>query len=81
MTKRNEICTTKVLGLSIILALAATPAKAQTAIGIKNAVFPITLTKSGHYKLTSTLTVPPGVDGLVLADGVDASIDLNGRPA
>lgn len=77
MSKRNAVLAAKALGLSIVVTLAASSAEAQTAIGGKNSTFPITITKSGSYKLAANLNVPPGVDGIVLADGVDASIDLN----
>lgn len=77
MSKRSAAITPKALGLSIVFALAANPALAQTSISTKNGVFPITITKSGSYKLTGNLVVPPGVDGIVLAPDVDASIDLN----
>lgn len=40
--------------------------------------FPITLAKSGHYKLTSNLVVPAGVDGIVVNPGLNVIIDLNG---
>lgn len=39
--------------------------------------FPITLSQPGSYKLTSNLTVPAGMDGIVMAvDGI--TLDLNG---
>ena len=68
----------KMLGLAFVLAFTASVAEAQTAINHKNAIYPITLTKSGPYKLTSHLVVPEGKDGIVLAPGVDAVIDMNG---
>lgn len=67
----------KALGLSLVASLAATAAQAQTAIGGgKNPSFPITISKSGSYKLVNNLNVPAGLDGIVLAPGVDATIDL-----
>lgn len=60
------------------VAASAGVSQAQTAISPKNAVYPITLTKNGNYKLTGNLVVPDGKSGIVLAEGVDAVIDLGG---
>lgn len=76
--KRTTLTFAKALGLSFLLALGAGSAQAQTNLGGgKNINFPITLTKSGSYKLVNHLNVPAGLDGIVLAEGVDATIDLN----
>lgn len=77
MTRRNA--TLSSLGVSIVFALAATSAHAQSSIGGgKSVTFPITITKSGSYKLAKDLNVPAGLDGIVVAPGVDANIDLAG---
>jgi hypothetical protein len=39
--------------------------------------FPITISRLGKYKLTSTLNVPPGTDGIVITSN-DVAIDFNG---
>lgn len=39
--------------------------------------FPVTITKPGSYKLSSDLTVPAGVSGIVISTG-DVTLDLNG---
>lgn len=43
-----------------------------------NAGFPVTISQSGTYRLMSHLTVPAGVDGIVIAANVDVVIDMNG---
>ena len=40
--------------------------------------FPVTITQPGRYRLTSNLTVPAGLDGIVIAPGVIANIDMGG---
>jgi len=40
--------------------------------------FPLTITQNGRYRLSSNLVVPAGLDGIVVAAGVDAIIDMNG---
>jgi hypothetical protein len=59
--------------------LLAGSAHAQIVIGSgKNPAFPVLITQSGSYKLGGNLVVPTGVDGIAVADGVEATIDLNG---
>ncbi|MES2959972.1 MAG: hypothetical protein V4792_17420 [Pseudomonadota bacterium] len=53
--------------------------QAQTVIGSGNNVaFPIVINQSGSYKLTRNLTVPPGSHGILVGNGIDVTIDLNG---
>lgn len=39
--------------------------------------FPVTLTQSGHYRLTGNLVVPAGMHGIVI-EGHNITLDLNG---
>lgn len=53
--------------------------RALTGLGNGDAAgFPIHLTRSGTYRLTSNLVVPAGVDGIQAADVLNVVIDLNG---
>lgn len=40
--------------------------------------FPITISASGTYRLTSNLVVPVGTDGIVVNPGLNVHLDLNG---
>lgn len=52
---------------------------AASGIGATDSAgFPITITKSGSYRLTENLVVPAGLDAIQVADGVDALIDMGG---
>ena len=80
--------------LALLLTLVAIQASAQSADGITSlnqdqalagnvtpgdsAGFPVTLSKSGGYRLTSNLVVPAGIDGIVVSPGLSVVIDLNG---
>jgi len=81
----------KTYGLVLLLGWCALPAWATDGVieinqtraiagGITagdNPGFPITISQSGSYRLTSNLTVPTGVEGIrITANGV--SLDLNG---
>lgn len=78
-----------IVGLVVSLAaLCASPAQAQTTLtqtkakdglgGCDTPGFPITICKSGSYKLTGKLTVPnSNTDGIVIAAS-HVTIDLNG---
>ncbi|RZL40400.1 MAG: hypothetical protein EOP35_01025 [Rubrivivax sp.] len=65
------------LALAALTVLAST-AQAQTALGAGNPTFPIVINKSGSYKLAANLTVPAGIDGIVVASGVNVTLDLGG---
>jgi hypothetical protein len=67
------------IGLAATLLLLAGTPHAQTAIGSGNNVsFPIVINQSGSYKLTRNLTVPAGSHGILVGNGIDVTIDLNG---
>jgi hypothetical protein len=65
---------------SVVAALLAGPVHAQSIIGGGKGTtsFPITITQSGSYKLASNLSVPPGTDGIVIASGLNVTLDLGG---
>jgi len=65
------------LALAAVAFIAST-AQAQTAIGAGSPSFPIVINKSGSYKLAANLTVPAGADGIVVASGVNVTLDLGG---
>lgn len=76
------------LALCLALTAAAGPALAQIAIDHSAALaggvtpgdsagYPVTITQPGHYVLTSNLTVPLGMGGIVV-DAPNVTLDLNG---
>ena len=65
------------LALAAVAFIAST-AQAQTVIGAGSPSFPIVINKSGSYKLAANLTVPAGADGIVVASGVNVTLDLGG---
>lgn len=67
------------LTLAAATLLLSGAAQAQTVIGGGNNVaFPIVINQSGSYKLTRNLTVPAGSHGILVGNGLDVTIDLNG---
>jgi hypothetical protein len=61
--------------------LLAGGARAQSVLGGGKGgapSFPITITQSGSYKLAANLNVPAGSDGIVIASGLNVTLDLNG---
>jgi hypothetical protein len=80
--------TFSLLGAACALALAAQGAQAQATIDQNKALaggitagdgagYPIVISQSGSYKLTSNLLVPAGAKGIVVTAS-NVSIDLNG---
>ena len=65
----------------IVALLATSGAHAQTVIGGGKNVpaFPINITQSGSYKLAANLNVPAGSDGIVIASGLNVTLDLGGN--
>ena len=76
--RRGALLAAILLGLVL-----STPAYADGRLELNQASveadggFPLTLTAPGNYVLTSSLPVPAGVDGIVIAT-TDVVIDLNG---
>lgn len=82
----------RLMGSFFCLAVAAAPLAAVGSDGVleihhvcasgggcfpgDNPGYPVEVTASGSYRLTSNLTVPAGANGIVVANGVD--IDLGG---
>lgn len=68
------------LGVASAVLLLAAAAQAQTALGggNGNVAFPIVISQSGSYKLARNLTVPAGSHGILVGNGIDVTIDLNG---
>ncbi len=60
--------------------LVASAAQAQTLIGGGKSApsFPIVINQSGSYRLAGNLNVPAGVDGLVIGNGAQVTLDLGG---
>jgi hypothetical protein len=77
---------------AVLLALAAAPAAADDGVieisqaraqagGVTpgdTAGFPVTLSQSGSYRLTGTLTVPTANTTAIVVTSVDVNLDLNG---
>lgn len=68
------------LGVASAVLLLAAAAQAQTALGggNGNVAFPIVISQSGSYKLARNLVVPAGSHGILVGNGIDVTIDLNG---
>jgi len=69
--------TISLLALTAAAFLAST-AQAQTAVGAGSPSFPIVINKSGSYQLAANLNVPAGTDAIVIASGVNVTLDLGG---
>jgi len=71
------------IGLAIAIIAAAVPTNAADRIGPDKKTgaitYPILINRNGNYELGADLDVPAGLDGIVLAPGVTAVIDLAGR--
>ncbi|MGE5116453.1 MAG: hypothetical protein ACM3N6_08180 [Betaproteobacteria bacterium] len=63
---------------AIAALLVAGAVQAQTVIEPPTHGYPITLSQPGSYRLGSSLIVPAGFDGIVVAPGIDVTIDFNG---
>ena len=70
-------------GLTLAMIAAGAAANAADKIGPDKKTgaitYPIMITRNGNYELAADLDVPAGLDGIVLAMGVTAVIDLAGR--
>lgn len=85
---------TLILALPLALGASLAAAQTRTSDGVVNlhhdaalagsatpgdsAGYPISITTSGSYRLTSNLVVPAGVDGIVVQPGLNVHLDLNG---
>ncbi len=67
----------RVSGFVLALALIAIPIWAQPQDISQPKSFPVVISKSGSYRLTSNLVVPDGVDGIDI-NARDVTLDLNG---
>lgn len=70
---------TSLLALAAASCLATTT-QAQTLLGGGKTAptFSIVLSQSGSYKLAGNLNVPSGVDGIVIGNGANVTLDLGG---
>jgi len=80
MSSHRAYSVLRVLAVTSAVLLLAAAAQAQTALGggNGNVAFPIVINQSGSYKLARNLVVPAGSHGILVGNGIDVTIDLNG---